>query len=139
MTLTGQPEADRAQHTQRRQGGQRGQAAVELALVLPLVLLLFLGLVQVGLVVRDDVLLVHAAREAARRGAVDRDDAGPRAAALAGSGLTASRLDVGTTRDEAAGTVSETLHYRSPTGLPLIGPLLPDITLEAKATMREES
>jgi Flp pilus assembly protein TadG len=122
-----------------RSGGEGGQAAVELALVLPLVLLLFLGLVQVGLVVRDDVLVVHAAREAARRAAVDRDDAGPRTAAIAGSGLTASRLDVRTTRDEAAGTVTETLHYRAPTGLPLIGPLLPDITLAANATMREES
>jgi Flp pilus assembly protein TadG len=122
-----------------RSGGEGGQAAVELALVLPLVLLLFLGLVQVGLVVRDDVLVVHAAREAARRAAVDRDDAGPRAAAIAGSGLTGSRLDVRTTRDDAAGTVTETLHYRAPTGLPLIGPLLPDITLAANATMREES
>jgi Flp pilus assembly protein TadG len=130
MTTTGQPEAER---------GQCGQAAVELALVLPLVLLLFLGLVQVGLVVRDDVLLVHAAREAARRAAVDRADGNARTAAINGSGLTASRLDVRTTRDEAAGTVSETLRYRSPTGLPLIGPLLPDITLEAKATMRTES
>ena len=118
---------------------QRGQAAVELALVLPLVLLLFLGLAQVGLVVRDDVLVVHAAREAARRAAVDRADGAPRTAAVAGSGLTSSRLDVQTRRDEAAGTVTETLRYRSPTGLPLIGPLLPDVTLEAKATMREES
>ena len=118
---------------------QRGQAAVELALVLPLVLLLFLGLAQVGLVVRDDVLVVHAAREAARRAAVDRADGAPRTAALAGSGLASSRLDVETHRDQAAGTVTETLHYRSPTGLPLIGPLLPDVTLEAKATMREES
>jgi len=130
MTATGQSEAGR---------GQRGQAAVELALVLPLVLLLFLGLVQVGLVVRDDVLLVHAAREAARRAAVDRADGNARTAALTGSGLTASRLEVRTTRDDAAGTVTETLQYRSPTGLPLIGPLLPDVTLEAKATMREES
>lgn len=118
---------------------EEGQAAVELALVLPLVLLLFLGLVQVGLVVRDDVLLVHAAREAARRAAVDRAEGAPRTAAIAGSGLTASRLEVQTTRDETAGTVTETLHYRSPTGLPLIGPLLPDVPLEAKATMRQES
>lgn len=118
---------------------QRGQAAVELALVLPLVLLLFLGLAQVGLVVRDDVLVVHAAREAARRAAVDRGDGAPRTAALAGTGLTSSRLDVETRRDEAAGTVTETVRYRSPTGLPLIGPLLPDVPLEAKATMREES
>lgn len=137
MTSAHPPE-EGAQRALRRTS-ERGQAAVELALVLPLVLLLFLGLVQVGLVVRDDVLLVHAAREAARRAAVDRGADGPRTAALAGSGLNPSRLDVRSTRDETAGTVTESLRYRSPTGLPLIGPLLPDVTLEAKATMREES
>ena len=118
---------------------EAGQAAVELALVLPLVLLLFLALVQVGLVVRDDVLLVHAAREAARRAAVDPSAAGPRTAALAGSGLAPDRLEVDTRRDATAGTVHETLRYRSPTELPLIGLVLPDIRLEANATMREET
>ena len=41
---------------------QRGQAAVELALALPLVALLLLAVVQVGLVVRDQVLTTPAAR-----------------------------------------------------------------------------
>jgi Flp pilus assembly protein TadG len=118
---------------------EAGQAAVELALVLPLVVLLFLSLVQVSLVVRDEVLVVHAAREAARRAAVDPSTAGPRTAALAGSGLSGSRLDVGTRRDAASGTVETTARYRSSTAVPLIGLLIPDVTLVAKATMREES
>jgi Flp pilus assembly protein TadG len=120
----------------RREGGQ---AAVELALVLPLVVMLFLCLAQVALVVRDDVLVVHGAREAARRAAVDPSPAGPRSAALAGSGLSADRLDVEMRRDTTGGTVEATLRYRSPTDLPLIGLLLPDVPLAAKATMREES
>ena len=115
-----------------------GQAAVELALVLPFVVLLFLALVQVALVVRDEVLVVHAAREAARRGAVDPSPAGPRVAALAGTGLAADRLTVTATRQGPGGVVRVTVRYRSPTGLPLIGPLLPDVRLEANATMRTE-
>ena len=48
---------------------------MELALVLPLVVALLLAVVQVGLIVRDQVLVVHAAREAAREAAVDPDPA----------------------------------------------------------------
>jgi Flp pilus assembly protein TadG len=52
---------------------------VEFALVLPLLAALLLALVQTGLVVRDQVLVVHAAREAVRELAV-RDGAPARPA-----------------------------------------------------------
>ena len=67
--------------------GDEGQAAVELALVLPLVALLLLALVQVGLVVRDQILVIHAAREAAREAAVDAGPDVPGRAAAASSTL----------------------------------------------------
>src|SRR5687767_8032990 len=44
----------------------RGQATVELAVSLPFVVAALLLVLQVGLVVRAQVLVVHAAREAAR-------------------------------------------------------------------------
>ena len=50
--------------------GERGQAALEFALCLPILALLLLALVQVGLVVCDQVAVVHAAREGARAAAV---------------------------------------------------------------------
>jgi Flp pilus assembly protein TadG len=115
---------------------QRGQAAVELSLTLPLVALLLLAVVQVGLVVRDQVLTVHAAREAARAAAVDTAAAAPRAAALAGSGLRGDRLTVDVARGEL---VRVAVRYRTPTDLPLVGPLIPDFSLRAKAAMRPES
>ena len=62
---------------------ERGTAAVEFALVLPLVLVVALGLVQTGLLVRDRLLLEAAARAAARAPAVQEDAAAIRAAALA--------------------------------------------------------
>jgi Flp pilus assembly protein TadG len=49
-----------------RDAGERGVAAVELALVLPLVGLLLAGTVDIGLLVRDHQALQNAAREAAR-------------------------------------------------------------------------
>ena len=52
---------------------QRGQATVEFAFVLPLLLLAAMAIIQVGLVVRDQMGVVHAAREAAREASVDPD------------------------------------------------------------------
>jgi len=115
---------------------ERAQAAVELALALPLVALLLLAVVQVGLVVRDQVLTVHAAREAARAAAVDPDPRAARAAALAGASLESRRVSVRVTR---TGQSVAVVTYRAPTDLPLVGPLMPDVLLRAKATMRTEN
>lgn len=123
----------------RRGKGDGGQAAVELALVLPLVVLVLLAVVQVGLVVRDQVLVVHAAREAARQAAVDPSADGPKNAAVTGSGLDSQRLDVSMSGRGGAGTrVRVEVKYRAPTEVPLVGPMLDDITLQAQATMRVE-
>lgn len=119
--------------------GGGGQAAVELALALPLVALLLLLVVQVGLVVRDQVLVVHAAREAAREAAVEDDPAAVREAATRSSGLDPARLSVAATGRAGAGSrVTVRVRYRAPTDVPLAGALVPDLTLVASATMRVE-
>jgi Flp pilus assembly protein TadG len=122
-------------------GGSRdeGQASVELALVLPLVVVLLLAVVQVGLVVRDQILVVHAAREAAREAAVDPAADAPRRAALASSTLDPDRLTVTSTGRGAAGSrVRVEVSYRAPTALPLVGAAVGDLTLRASVTMRVE-
>ena len=53
--------------------GERGQATVEFALLLPVLVLALLAVLQVAFVVRDQVAVVHAAREAARAASVDPD------------------------------------------------------------------
>jgi len=123
----------------RRDRGDGGQASVELALVLPLVFILLLGMVQLGLLVRDQILVVHAAREAAREAAVDpAADAASRAAA-ASSTLDGARLTVTTSGRGATGSrVRVEVAYRAPTGVPIIGAALGDLTLRASATMRVE-
>ena len=119
-------------------GGQCGQAAVELALGLPLVFLAVLAVVQVVLVVRDQVAVVHAAREGARAAAVAPDGgaADARAAAVAALGLDPSRASI--VEEQAGGRVRVSVSYRSPTDVPLVGPLLGDVTVSATATMRVE-
>jgi Flp pilus assembly protein TadG len=112
---------------------------VELALVLPLVLVLLLGIVQLGLLVRDQILVVHAAREAAREAAVDPAPDAARQAAAASSTLDGSRLTVTTSGRGATGSrVKVEVAYKAPTGVPLVGAALGDLTLRATATMRVE-
>ena len=60
---------------------QEGQATVEFALILPLVVFLLLAVLQTALIVRDYVAVVQAAREAVRAASVDRDPAAARVAA----------------------------------------------------------
>ncbi len=117
----------------------RGQATVELALCLPVICLLLLLVVQVGLVVRDQLLLAHAAREAARVAAVDEGAGGPRAAAVAAGGLDPSRLTVRLEGRGGPGSrVRAVATYRSVTDVPLVGALVGDVELRAEVTMRVE-
>jgi hypothetical protein len=53
--------------------GLRGQAIVELALVLPILLLVILGTVNLGWLVTSQLILTHAAWEGARAGATLSD------------------------------------------------------------------
>jgi len=116
-----------------------GQATLELALCLPVLMLALLLVVQVGLVVRDQVRAVHAAREAAREAAVSADPSRAEAAAQGSSDLDGSRLTVSISGRGAAGSrVTATVTYRASTDVPLVGMLLPDPVLHAEATMRVE-
>jgi len=95
--------------------GERASAAVEFALVLPLVLIMALALVQVGLLVKDQLILAGAARAGAREGAVSREGG-------AGSAVRVSML------------------YHAPVAVPFVGWLFPSsVDLSANATMRQET
>lgn len=123
----------------RRRREDRGQAAVELALVLPLVVMLALVLFQVATVVRDQVLVIHAAREGGRASAVDPDPEAARRAALASGSLAPERLDVEVSGRAGPGSrVEVRVRYRSATDLPLVGPLVGDVALSGRASMRVE-
>ena len=124
----------------RTRRGDRGQATVELALVLPLVAVLVLLVLQAGLVVRDHLLVEHAAREAARAASVaeaDRSSAASRAAVRAAD-LDTGRLRVSSNVTDGGERVAVHVDYRSATDVPLVGLLLPDVDLRGDAVMRVE-
>lgn len=116
----------------RRASGQVGQATVELALALPLLLALTVVVVHVGLLVRAQVLVVHAAREAARAAAVDPRPETARAAAAAVPGLDPNRLVVTTRRDGRHVTVL--VSYQAVSNVRFLGRKLPEIALKEQVT-----
>ncbi len=116
-----------------------GQSSVELALVLPVVVLLLLAVLQVGLVARDVVLVTHASREAARAAAVDGAPGAARRAAVMSSGLRSDRLRVRVAGRSGPGSrVRVEIAYSAPTNVPIIGALLGDRAIRSSATMRVE-
>ena len=118
-----------------RRGRDGGQAAVELALALPVVVTLTLGLVQVLAVAADQLAVELAAREGARAAAVAADPSG----AAADAASAAVPLDpLGVAAVTAAGRVTVTVTYTSRTDVPLIGGLIGDVELRADVTMAIE-
>ena len=118
---------------------ERGQAAVETALVLPLIMAVVLVLVQIGLLVRDQILVVHATREAARAAAVDPTTETATAAATAATGLDPVRMQVATDGSRTTGGLLRvTVRYRPKTAVPLVGRLFPAVTIQEALTVRVE-
>lgn len=121
--------------------GECGTAAVEFALVLPLVLTITLALLQVGLLVRDRLLVESAARAGARAAAI-QDDPGAITTAVTGaaSDLDAASVGVEIARTGTRGTpVTVTVTYRSAIQVPLVSWLFGDaVSMDANATDRQE-
>ena len=105
---------------------ERGSAALEFAMVLPILLILTLAVVQVGLIVRDELVLVGAARAGAREAAVTSDDDAVRAAiARAAPALDADRIDADISRSKRGEPATVGLTYEAPVAMPFVGWLFP--------------
>ncbi|GMQ92661.1 MAG: hypothetical protein BMS9Abin12_0138 [Acidimicrobiia bacterium] len=116
---------------------ERASVVVEFALVLPLVLVVLLGIVEVAVLARSEIQLVHAAREGAREAAASPDTR--RAAAAVRSALgragTTARISVrrpANVGDKAVVSVS----IRHTIAAPIFGGF--SLDLQATSTMRVE-
>lgn len=130
---------------------RRGQAVVELALVLPVLLLLAIGLVNLGLMISAQIELTQASWEGARAGATLRNPAngdseivGAIHAALYSLDPGELEVDIEPEQDEWPRTepwplprghsLTVSLSY----DYPLYLPLAPEIPLSARAVTRME-
>jgi Flp pilus assembly protein TadG len=117
--------------------GDGGTAVVEFALVLPLVLVLLLGIVEVAVIARTELQLVYATREGAREAAASPDSSRAASAVRVALGSRAEHARISVSRPGTVGepaTVSVSLPYR--VAAPIFGGFT--VTLTSKATMRVE-
>lgn len=119
-------------------GSESGAAAVEFALVLPILVVLLIGIVEYGSVYNAQLMLTSAAREGARTMAVTGSAAEARTAVIdAAVGLmpavTAADITVTPTACTATTDVSVVIAYSKPY---LTGMFGATIALEGKSTRR---
>lgn len=116
---------------------QSGLATVELALLLPLLVILVAVVVEVAVVARTQIELVNSAREGARTAAVSPEPAAAVAAAKAALGAAGDGARVAVTRPQVVGepaSVRVTIRHRL---LPYFLGGAP-VDLSAAASMRVE-
>jgi Flp pilus assembly protein TadG len=119
----------------------RGSAVVEFALVMPVLLVVTLGMLQVGLMVRDQLIVTQAARAGAREASVAESVQEIRAAVVSSAvGIDPARVAVTTAAAAARGSSrSVRVTYDMPISVPFVGWLFPPaVTLSADASMRQE-
>jgi hypothetical protein len=123
----------------REESGAEGQASVELALCLPLLVLVVTALIEIGLLVTDQIRLWHAAREAARAAVVDPSQSHiQEAAERSGLAPIAVAVDPGPTDRSPGEPLTVSLTYSPKGHVPLLGEVLEPSEMQATATMRIE-
>ena len=108
-----------------RNRSQRGQATVEFALIIPLVVVVLLAVVQIGLVVHAQLHVAHIAREVARAASVDptvRPDALVERFVEPGSSL-AERLQIAIVMEPAALAGRDLIVVRVHSAVPVVSAL----------------
>ncbi|MEW5762999.1 MAG: TadE/TadG family type IV pilus assembly protein [Bacillota bacterium] len=122
-----------------RSGGEKGQAVLEFALIIPILLLFLFGVIEFGRVFSAQLTVNAAAREGARYGIIGDRTASQIEARVKkfAANLSASQLVV----DVSKGTEFVHVSVRYPVAiiLPPVRGILPDtVEVRGAATMRRE-
>jgi hypothetical protein len=141
--LTRSSNPSTAAHRPQDARREAGQELVEFALILPLLLLLFFGIIEVGRLMLSYNTIANAAREGARYGIVDpTNTTGIQAEALrlitgvVCRGGTPPQVTIPPNPPE--GTIQVTVSCRFETVIVNFIPALADVTLSSTATMQKE-
>ncbi len=124
---------------------ERGQAMVEFAIIVPILLTVLLGIMQLGVLYNNWVTLTDAARAGARKGAVCRSGCSPDATTATvnavkdsvGTDLNQSKLTVSVTSAWTQGS-DVTVEAKYPWSVNVLGIVVASGTLDAKTTERVE-
>ena len=123
---------------------KRGQSMVEMALILPIIIILFLGMVEFSRIFGSYLLVTHASREGARLAAIGRTDAEIQANVTSKvSILNVCNLQIILTPEDSARTTGEDVRVCVKYKLEIYAPLITSFIsnpfeMEANTYMRVE-
>lgn len=123
---------------------ENGQALVEFAIILPILLILIMGIVQFGLVLNAYITIENASREGARRGIIGITDAEIKNLIIATSpSLEEKNITLEITPNEGSrksgDTIKVKIEYNYNLSVPIISNLFnKTITLKSQTSMRIE-
>ncbi|MGA1157932.1 MAG: TadE/TadG family type IV pilus assembly protein [Ilumatobacteraceae bacterium] len=114
----------------------RGQATVEFALTIPVLVIALLGAIQVFVILVDRIHLVHVTRDAARAASVGDD---PRSAAEMVINRSFPDREISLTVSMSDDVVTVEMVLVNPTDVPIIGRFLPEVELRESLSMLAET
>lgn len=122
---------------------QKGQALVEFALILPILLILVMAILQFGMMLNSYLTIENASREGARAGIVGSSDVEIKQLIISTSPrLNPQNLTVSITPDETVRKSGDTLtvnvSYNYEPIVPIISSLLNNVVLNGQTSMRVE-
>ncbi len=126
---------------------EQGQALVELALVLPILLLLLFGIIEYGRIMSAGLVVTHSARDAARFGAVGATDSEiierirTKTAATLYDASNPTKLTINTVRTMAGGgnDIQVDVSYAVTLYMPIISSITGNpLTVKGSSVMRLE-
>jgi Flp pilus assembly protein TadG len=114
----------------------RGQATVEFALTIPVLVIALLGAIQVFVILVDRIHLVHVTRDAVREASVGDD---PRSAAEMVIDRSFPDREISLTVSTSDDVVTVEMVLSNPTDVPIIGRFLPEVELRESLSMLAET
>jgi len=123
---------------------KKGQSLVEMALILPIIIILFMGMVEFSRIFGSYLLVTHASREGARLASIGKTDAEIQANVTSKVNiLDISNLQITLTPEDDArvtgGDVRVCVRYKLELYTPLITSFIPNpLEMEANTYMRVE-
>lgn len=120
----------------RDRPSDRGQAAIEFALTIPVLVVALLGSIQVFVLLVDRIHLVHVTRDATRAASIAES---PDRAVNDVIDRSFPDRDVTVTLERRGDVLTVDVTLRNPTDVPLIGRFIPDVEQHESLSMLSES
>ena len=121
--------------SQKAKSCEAGQSTVEFALIIPVIAIFLMLILQVGVVVKQKILVTNSSREAARILSVENDFG--KATMKAKETVNDAKVIISRPANQGE-YLTVTIKDVVKSKIPILGVIFPDISVTSKTTMRVE-